>query len=512
MRMLAALVALPAWAIGYFSSPAQISLVGLLQGAPARTSAPLCALETRTATADSLQAAQQSLADGVWDGPSASATLFHGRIGGSKLGPNDRVIGKRTVVGVAPAAEPAAPPPTAPAVSAAALAAARRSRVSSSDAATANQMGGLRLKTRKVGSKKKKADKDWNAKSFRPSPPKDKNKVYSTHTGGDDSMRWYLKNIGKQRLLAPAEVEALALQVQRSLSWVETREALSEALARPCTDEELASELQLDGGAAEYAREMQKMQKSKQLLISANLRLVVSIAKKFMNQGLTLQDLIQEGSLGLIKAAEKFDPSKGFRLSTYATWWIRQAISRAIADHSRTIRLPVHMHDAVNNLRKAKRDLEQQLGRLPSQQELAQHMGLSLDKLRNIDCTSTVRTISMETTLGRNKGGAASASDSTIERVLSDTKMQPHENCDAAMMKEDMSKLLDTVLTERESHVLRLRYGLDDGRTRTLEEIGNGLHVTRERVRQIESRALQKLRNPLACRKVEEYLDMDMVS
>ena len=118
----------------------------------------------------------------------------------------------------------------------------------------------------------------------------------------------------------------------------------------------------------------------------------------------------------------------------------------------------------------------------------------------------------METTLGRNKGGGASASDSTIERVLSDKKMQPHENCDAAMMKEDMSRLLDTVLTERESHVLRLRYGLEDGRTRTLEEIGNGLHVTRERVRQIESRALQKLRNPLACRKVEEYLDMDMVS
>jgi len=141
MRMLAALVALPAWASGYFSSPAQVSLVGLLQGPPARTSAPLCALETRTATADSLQAAQQSLADGVWDGPSASATLFHGRIGGSKLGPNDRVIGKRTVVGVAPAAEPAAPPPTAPTVSAAALAAARRSRVSSSDGDDEAQVG-----------------------------------------------------------------------------------------------------------------------------------------------------------------------------------------------------------------------------------------------------------------------------------------------------------------------------------------------------------------------------------
>ena len=210
--------------------------------------------------------------------------------------------------------------------------------------------------------------------------------------------------------------------------------------------------------------------------------------------------------MGLIKAAEKFDPERGFRLSTYATWWIRQAITRSIADHSRTIRLPVHMHDAVNNLRKAKRDLGQQLGRTATQQELADHMGMSLEKLRSIDCTSTVTTISMETTVSRKKkqGGEGT----TIERMLSDPKIQPQEQCDAHMMREDLARLLDTALTERESHVLRMRFGLTDGRTRTLEEIGQGIHVTRERVRQIESRALQKLRSPQAAKKLVDYLPL----
>merc|ERR1719498_284966 len=175
-------------------------------------------------------------------------------------------------------------------------------------------------------------------------------------------------------------------------------------LERTIPDEEFAKHIGLEGGAAQYRCELQRMQDAKQLLVAANLRLVVSIAKKYVNQGLNLQDPIQEGSLGLIKAAEKFDAARGFRLSTYATWWIRQAITRAIADHSRTIRLPVHMHDAVNNLRKAKRDLSQSLGRNPTQQELAEHMGMSLEKLRSIDCTSAVSTISMETAISRKKG------------------------------------------------------------------------------------------------------------
>jgi len=321
--------------------------------------------------------------------------------------------------------------------------------------------------------------------------------------GGDDSVRWYLKNIGKQRLLEPHEVNTFSLSVQKQLAWEERREEFNEQLGRAATDAEFAAELGL-ASEEEYRSMNLQMRADKQLLVSANLRLVVSIAKKYMNQGLTLQDLIQEGSLGLIKAAEKFDAARGFRLSTYATWWIRQAITRSIADHSRTIRLPVHMHDAVNNLRKAKRDLGQQLGRTATQAELAEHLGMTLEKLRAIDCTSTVSTISMETQISRNK--KADGGGTTIEKMLSDPKVQPQDACDATMMAEDLSRLLDQTLTERESHVLRMRFGLTDGRPRTLEEIGQGLHVTRERVRQIEGRALQKLRSPQASKKMVDYL------
>lgn len=320
-------------------------------------------------------------------------------------------------------------------------------------------------------------------------------------------MRWYLKSIGKQRLLSPEEVNALSETIQKQLSWQSTREKLEANLERPVTDEEVASELALAGGAAEYQRELKRMQKAKNLLVSANLRLVVSIAKKYVNQGLTLQDLVQEGSIGLIKAAEKYDASRGFRLSTYATWWIRQAISRAIADHSRLIRFPVHMHDQVNNLRKARRDLSNQLTRSPTDLELATHMNIPVEKLRQIDVTSTVSTVSMETTISRKK--KADGSGTTLEAMLPDTRAQPGSQVEHWSMEDDVNKVLDSTLTERESNVLRLRYGLGDGRTRTLEEIGKGLSVTRERVRQIESRALEKLRSPTAGGKLKEYLQAE---
>ena len=325
--------------------------------------------------------------------------------------------------------------------------------------------------------------------------------------GGDESMRWYLHQLRKQRLLTPHEVAALSHSVQRALQWEAKRAEMGEELKRPCTDEELASVLGLAGSASEYLSESRRMQRDKQLLVTANLRLVVSIAKKYMNRGLTLPDLIQEGSLGMIKAAEKFDASRGFRLSTYATWWIRQRILRAIAIHSRTIRLPQHMHDYVYKLRKAKSALLHQLGRVATQQELADYMHMPIEKLRTIDRTASMTTISMETSIARNGGNGGA----TIERLLADPRTKPQDACDAKMMREDLSRLLDTTLTERESHVLRMRYGLTDGCGHTLQEIGLGLHVTRERVRQIEMRAMEKLRSPQnrASKRMFEYLSTD---
>jgi len=483
-----------------------------------RTVAPLCAVEAAALRAER------------WGGEGEGARVYHGQIGGSKLSPTDRVIGRRSK---APASDigdvqaphvrappdvsappPAVPPPVA--VSAAALSAVRSSRQALKYGAGELAKGKKPVKRGRGRPIKGKDDHAWRSKTGpsakaddATSPPQSHGRVYLG--GGDDTMKWYLKNIGKQRLLEPHEVEKLSRSVQRSLAWAQTREDLDEALGRGATDAELAQELGLAGGVTELRREIKRMQAEKQLLVSANLRLVVSIAKKYVNQGLAMPDLIQEGSLGLIKAAEKFDASRGFRLSTYATWWIRQSITRAIADHSRTIRLPVHMHDAVNNLRKAKRDLQQTHGRPASQTELAEHMGLSLEKLRAIDCTSTVSTISFETTLSRKKSSSGSQTGTTLERMLSDPKIQPHDACDNTMLKEDLSRLLDSTLTERESHVLRLRFGLGDGRARTLEEIGQGLHVTRERVRQIEARALQKLRSPQASDQMVDYLSLESV-
>jgi RNA polymerase primary sigma factor len=508
---------------------------GLPRGpASPRATTPFCSQTIPDAAAvvasDSRMAdALSSVSAGAAPAVSSRATVFHGQIGGSKLNPNDRVISQRrrsTTTAAATAAPSVASPP--PAASAAALAAVR---IGSGSRSLKTKQQNVNGKARGRGSRQKagaSAAAESQAKGgARPSSSfnsgrfgktqKEKDETVAGQSpgrvslgGGDDSVKWYLKNIGKQRLLEPHEVNALSLSVQKQLRWQEAREALGEALERPCTDDELAAELGLAGGAKELHTEMKRLHRDRELLVSSNLRLVVSIAKKYMNQGLNLQDLIQEGSLGLIKAAEKFDASRGFRLSTYATWWIRQSITRSIADHSRTIRLPVHMHDAVNNLRKAKRDLQHKLGRMATQQELAEHMGMPLAKLRTIDMTSTVRSVSMETTLGKKSSGGAP--DATIEKVLSDPKIQPHDQCDVTMLREDLARLLDTTLTERESHVLRMRFGLTDGHTRTLEEIGQGLHVTRERVRQIETRALQKLRNPQASKQMIEYLGHDFDS
>lgn len=431
-------------------APFHLSLPPLPAGAY-----PICLAKTTSVRVQHDAAPPVPSTRAEWGSP--TATVAHGRVGSAKLDPADKVIGRRR------RAAPAAPAP--------------RMDTGAESAAAVTTVAAA------------------------PS------RITYSGVGGDDSMRWYLKSIGKQRLLSPEEVNALSETIQKQLSWQSTREKLEANLERPVTDEEVASELALAGGAAEYQRELKRMQKAKNLLVSANLRLVVSIAKKYVNQGLTLQDLVQEGSIGLIKAAEKYDASRGFRLSTYATWWIRQAISRAIADHSRLIRFPVHMHDQVNNLRKARRDLSNQLTRSPTDLELATHMNIPVEKLRQIDVTSTVSTVSMETTISRKK--KADGSGTTLEAMLPDTRAQPGSQVEHWSMEDDVNKVLDSTLTERESNVLRLRYGLGDGRTRTLEEIGKGLSVTRERVRQIESRALEKLRSPTAGGKLKEYLQAE---
>ena len=306
--------------------------------------------------------------------------------------------------------------------------------------------------------------------------------------GTDDPVRMYLKEIGKVNLLTSEEEVELA---QAMTAGNAAQEQLDELKA---SGEEIPEELR-----RELEKTIKKGEKARQRLAEANLRLVVSIAKRYVGRGMLFLDLIQEGNLGLIKAVEKFDYRKGYKFSTYATWWIRQAITRAIADQARTIRIPVHMVETINKLIRVSRQLLQELGREPTPEEIADEMNMPTDRVREILKISQ-EPVSMETPIGEEE-------DSHLGDFIEDDKVPvPAEAAAFTLLKEQLVEVLST-LTDREQKVLRLRFGLDDGRARTLEEVGKEFNVTRERIRQIEAKALRKLRHPSRSRKLKDYLD-----
>ncbi len=313
----------------------------------------------------------------------------------------------------------------------------------------------------------------------------------------EDSIRLYLQEIGRIRLLRADEEIELARKIADLLELERVRDKLEEKLGRKPTVPEWSEEVDKESSLHQFRRRVHIGQRAKDKMVQSNLRLVVSIAKKYMNRGLSFQDLIQEGSLGLIRAAEKFDHEKGYKFSTYATWWIRQAITRAIADQSRTIRLPVHLYETISRIKKTTKLLSQEMGRKPTEEEIATRMEMTIEKLRFI-AKSAQLPISLETPIGKEE-------DSRLGDFIESDGEMPEDQVAKSLLREDLEGVLAT-LSPREKDVLRLRYGLDDGRMKTLEEIGQIFNVTRERIRQIEAKALRKLRHPNRNSVLKEYI------
>ena len=301
----------------------------------------------------------------------------------------------------------------------------------------------------------------------------------------DDPVKVYLKEIGRVPLLTPEEEVNLALTIKAGSEAKEKYDADPDALSE---EEKAACLKAIKKGVAARKRRSE-----------ANLRLVVSIAKRYVGRGMQFLDLIQEGNLGLIMAVEKFDHTKGFKFSTYATWWIRQAITRAIADQARTIRIPVHMVETINKVKKVSSQLLHEQGKEPTAEEIAERLEMSVDKVREIMRVAQ-EPVSLETPIGEEE-------DSHLGDFIPDDEAPvPAEVASHTLLREQLSEVLDT-LTEREEKVLRLRFGLVDGRPRTLEEVGKEFNVTRERIRQIEAKALRKLRHPSRSKKLKDFLD-----
>ncbi len=318
-----------------------------------------------------------------------------------------------------------------------------------------------------------------------------------------DPVRMYLREIGKVNLLTgPQEIDYARKAEVKKMHELIAR--MTKQLGQAPTDLQLSKEMELDKATIKEIKEFAKTVTKRECdiaaekLTQANLRLVVSIAKKHMGRGLFFLDLIQEGNIGLMRAVEKFDWRRGFKFSTYATWWIRQAITRAIADQARTIRIPVHMIETMNKYKRVQRKLEQELERTPTAEEIAKEMGIDVTKANEIEKISQ-ETTSLETTVGKEE-------DSRLKEFIPDeSTLSPFDSASHELLKEHIVSVLDS-LNPRERRVLELRFGLRDGKSRTLEEVGKEFGVTRERIRQIEAKALRKLRHPSRSKRLRDYL------